>query len=124
MELLTRLVYAVEATLGSSSSSLTTTSSSFSSAAGKGKKAAFNPPGLVLTLGSGDCAQLGLGHEEQFRERKFPAVVKGALEGLNITKLAVGALHAAVVTDTGRLYTWGCNDEHALGRGGMHHHST
>jgi hypothetical protein len=36
--------------------------------------------GALLVFGSGDMAQLGLGMEEDMRERKFPTVVKTLLE--------------------------------------------
>jgi alpha-tubulin suppressor-like RCC1 family protein len=42
---------------------------------------------LVLAWGTGDLAQLGLGHEEAFRERKFPAVVK-AFNGHDVLQVA------------------------------------
>lgn len=32
--------------------------------------------GLILTYGSGDMSQLGLGYEDNMRERKFPTVIK------------------------------------------------
>lgn len=32
--------------------------------------------------------------------------------------LSCGAMHTAALTYEGRLYTWGCNDDGALGRGG------
>jgi hypothetical protein len=94
----------------------------------------------VLSFGSGDMAQLGLGH--QTLERKNPAVVKGsrsvssiacffcvirvvffmfsgsfclsALEGRDIVQIASGALHNAVVDHTGTVWTWGCNDDNGL----------
>jgi regulator of chromosome condensation len=35
-----------------------------------------------------------------------------------ITAISCGGMHTAIVTDTGRLFTWGNNDEGALGRDG------
>lgn len=67
----------------------------------------------VLCFGSGDMSQLGLGGGTL--ERKNPAPVK-ALEGHNVVAIASGALHNAVLTDAGHVWTWGCNDDHALGR--------
>lgn len=38
--------------------------------------------------------------------------------GMNVVKISSGPLHCAAVTEEGQLYTWGCNDEAALGRTG------
>lgn len=67
----------------------------------------------VLTLGQGDVGQLGLG--EDVLERKKPALVK-SLEGLNIVQVECGGMHTVALTDDGKVYTWGCNDEGGLGR--------
>eukprot|EP00929_Paragymnodinium_shiwhaense_P029143 TRINITY_DN16772_c0_g1_i1.p1 TRINITY_DN16772_c0_g1~~TRINITY_DN16772_c0_g1_i1.p1 ORF type:complete len:946 (-),score=266.38 TRINITY_DN16772_c0_g1_i1:108-2945(-) len=67
----------------------------------------------VFVHGSGECDQLGLG--DDLRERKKPALVK-KLQGQQVVDLAVGALHVVVITSKGGLYSWGCNDDGALGR--------
>lgn len=69
--------------------------------------------GHVLTLGQGDVGQLGLG--EDILERKKPAIVKG-LDDLEIVQVECGGMHTVALTDSGKVYTWGCNDEGALGR--------
>lgn len=69
--------------------------------------------GHVLTLGQGDVGQLGLG--EEILERKKPAIVKG-LDGLEIVQVECGGMHTVALTSSGKVYTWGCNDEGALGR--------
>jgi len=69
----------------------------------------------VLSFGSGDCSQLGLGDAENMRERKKPTLVK-ALSEYNVLTIAAGSLHNAVIVDGGAVLTWGCNDDHALGR--------
>jgi regulator of chromosome condensation len=69
----------------------------------------------VLSMGSGDMAQLGRGSDEADREAPTPALVQVA----DITKLAVGALHNLVCDgETGAVVSWGCNDDGALGRTG------
>jgi len=35
-----------------------------------------------------------------------------------ISYIACGGMHTAALTYEGRLYTWGCNDDNALGRPG------
>lgn len=69
--------------------------------------------GHVLTLGQGDVGQLGLG--EDTLERKKPAIVKG-LDDLEIVQVECGGMHTVALTNSGKVYTWGCNDEGALGR--------
>jgi len=71
--------------------------------------------GIVLCWGTGDTGQLGLGDE--ILVRKKPAVVKkGDLEDENVVAVRAGGMHTVALTDSGRVYTWGCNDEGALGR--------
>ncbi|XP_056142568.1 regulator of chromosome condensation [Lampris incognitus] len=67
--------------------------------------------GQVLVLGQGDVGQLGLG--EDIMERKKPALVT-LPEG--IVQVAAGGMHTVCLTDSGSIYTFGCNDEGALGR--------
>jgi len=69
--------------------------------------------GRVLALGQGDVGQLGLG--EDILERKKPALVKG-LDGLKIVQVECGGMHTVALTNDGKVYTWGCNDEGGLGR--------
>nr|XP_033812255.1 regulator of chromosome condensation isoform X2 [Geotrypetes seraphini]XP_033812256.1 regulator of chromosome condensation isoform X2 [Geotrypetes seraphini]XP_033812259.1 regulator of chromosome condensation isoform X2 [Geotrypetes seraphini]XP_033812260.1 regulator of chromosome condensation isoform X2 [Geotrypetes seraphini]XP_033812261.1 regulator of chromosome condensation isoform X2 [Geotrypetes seraphini] len=67
--------------------------------------------GLVLTVGQGDVGQLGLG--EKFLERKRPAFV---LLPEMMVQAEAGGMHTVCLSKTGNLYTFGCNDEGALGR--------
>jgi len=71
--------------------------------------------GVLLSWGSGDISQLGLGDAPNMRIRKNPTVIK-AFEGKTILAFASGSLHNAVLLDDGVVYTWGCNDDQALGR--------
>ena len=68
--------------------------------------------GLVLSLGTGDTGQLGLG--EDILERSKPALVKG-VEG-QIVSIAAGGMHTVCLTKDGLVWSFGCNDEGALGR--------
>ncbi|XP_061675987.1 regulator of chromosome condensation [Syngnathoides biaculeatus] len=68
-------------------------------------------PGHVLVLGQGDVGQLGLG--EDVTERKKPALVSLPE---NIVQVIAGGMHTVCLSDTGVVYTFGCNDEGALGR--------
>ncbi|XP_042194775.1 regulator of chromosome condensation isoform X2 [Callorhinchus milii] len=71
-----------------------------------------NIPGIVLTLGQGDVGQLGLG--ENVLVRKKPAFVKLLPE--KITQAEAGGMHTVCLSVTGNVYTFGCNDDGALGR--------
>nr|XP_056702422.1 regulator of chromosome condensation [Euleptes europaea] len=67
--------------------------------------------GLVLTLGQGDLGQLGLGPDVLARKR--PALVKLPEK---IIQAEAGGVHTVCLSETGKIYTFGCNDEGALGR--------
>lgn len=67
--------------------------------------------GMVLTLGQGDVGQLGLG--EDVMERKRPALVTLPEE---IVQAEAGGMHTVCLGVSGTIYTFGCNDEGALGR--------
>jgi len=82
-------------------------------AAVKPNAAIAKKKGLVFSFGAGDMSQLGLGR--QTRERKFPALIK-TLEEEDVVAVAAGALHNLVLTKTGKVYSWGCNDDGAIGR--------
>uniref|UniRef100_A0A8D0DGZ2 Regulator of chromosome condensation 1 n=1 Tax=Salvator merianae TaxID=96440 RepID=A0A8D0DGZ2_SALMN len=68
-------------------------------------------PGLVLTLGQGDLGQLGLGPDVLARKR--PALVQLPEK---IIQAEAGGVHTVCLSETGKVYTFGCNDEGALGR--------
>ena len=67
--------------------------------------------GVVLTVGQGDTGQLGLG--EDVMERSKPGLVKGLEDAVDV---AAGAMHSVCLTKRGEVFTFGCNDEGALGR--------
>uniref|UniRef100_W5M7K3 Regulator of chromosome condensation 1 n=2 Tax=Lepisosteus oculatus TaxID=7918 RepID=W5M7K3_LEPOC len=67
--------------------------------------------GQVLVLGQGDVGQLGLG--EDVMERKRPALVSLPE---SVVQAEAGGMHTVCLSDTGNIYTFGCNDEGALGR--------
>lgn len=74
--------------------------------------------GDVLTFGSGDCGQLGHGvDDDDDMMVKFPRPV-ALLAKLEIVRVACGGLHSAAIAASGQVFTWGCNDDGALGRSG------
>ncbi|KAI8148982.1 regulator of chromosome condensation 1/beta-lactamase-inhibitor protein II [Fennellomyces sp. T-0311] len=71
--------------------------------------------GQVFVFGTGDTGQLGLGDEMLTRKRPMPLK---ALAGEEIVDVCCGGMHTIAVTQEGKLWSWGCNDQGALGRGG------
>ncbi|XP_014237356.1 regulator of chromosome condensation [Trichogramma pretiosum] len=67
--------------------------------------------GKVLTCGQGDVGQLGLG-EDVMEKTRFAAVP----DHTNIVAIAAGGMHNVCLTKDGKVITFGCNDEGALGR--------
>ena len=72
-------------------------------------------PTTVAVVGNGDCGQLGFGSDllEAMKPRRCPF-----FEGRRIVSIACGGMHTAAVGAGGELFTWGCNDDGALGRAG------
>lgn len=70
------------------------------------------PFGSVIVFGSGDCGQLGLGEDLV----SCPRPKRHAFfEDKEIISVAAGGLHTLALSRSGRVYSWGCNDEKALG---------
>lgn len=69
--------------------------------------------GKVLTCGQGDMGQLGLGADEKDMERKRPALVPTLSD---IVDVRAGGMHNLCLDKNGQVFSFGCNDEGALGR--------
>uniref|UniRef100_A0A2M3Z220 Putative alpha-tubulin suppressor n=1 Tax=Anopheles braziliensis TaxID=58242 RepID=A0A2M3Z220_9DIPT len=67
--------------------------------------------GNVLACGQGEVGQLGLG--EDVMEKTRPAIVDGLSD---VVDISAGGMHNLCLTATGKVYSFGCNDEGALGR--------
>lgn len=81
--------------------------------AGAGEEAPPAPPGYDLfVFGSNPFGALGLGEDETVKYR--PAQVEVA--GAQFSQVACGGMHTVALTPGGLLYSWGVNDEGALGR--------
>jgi len=82
-----------------------------SAAAAAAAAAPSFPPGQLYVFGSNPFGQLGF----ECEQRKFPAVIP-ALGDIKVATVACGAIHTLVLTEEGKLYSFGCNDDGALGR--------
>jgi regulator of chromosome condensation len=51
-------------------------------------------------------------------QRKIPFSDVGLHSARSILKLVCGGMHTVALSTHGKVYTWGCNDEGALGREG------
>ncbi|KAI9556936.1 hypothetical protein GHT06_016730 [Daphnia sinensis] len=67
--------------------------------------------GMVLSMGQGDVGQLGLGPD--VLEKNRPALVDQVKDVIDVV---AGGMHTVCLTSKGEIYTFGCNDEGALGR--------
>jgi len=77
--------------------------------------AAPAPPrgGSVYVVGTGDFGQLGLGDE--VLEKSRPVLLDG-FGAAPVIALACGGMHSLALDSEGQVYSWGVNDEGALGR--------
>ncbi|KAG5455851.1 MAG: regulator of chromosome condensation 1/beta-lactamase-inhibitor protein II, partial [Olpidium bornovanus] len=72
--------------------------------------------GEVFTFGTGEMGQLGLGEDCIQRKKPMPLGHLNADE--KVVDLAVGGMHTLALTNKGEVYSWGVNDNGALGRDG------
>ena len=76
-------------------------------------------PGEVVAMGNDDCLQLGVSPQIINEDEEKPTEYKPTLARhmpSNVIQVAAGGLHSAALTNDGKVYTWGCNDDYALGR--------
>ena len=69
--------------------------------------------GVVLCVGQGDTGQIGLGPDVM--EASKPKVVT-YLDGKPVVAICAGGMHSLALTIDGMVYSFGCNDDGALGR--------
>ncbi|KAL3795978.1 hypothetical protein ACHAWO_013109 [Cyclotella atomus] len=68
--------------------------------------------GDVAVFGDGDCGQLGCG--QGVSSARSPRIVAG-LRGMDVGSVSAGGLHTLALTEKGCVYSFGCNDEGAVG---------
>ncbi|RUS20169.1 regulator of chromosome condensation 1/beta-lactamase-inhibitor protein II [Endogone sp. FLAS-F59071] len=72
--------------------------------------------GRVFVFGNGEIGQLGLGDITVERKKPYPVPT---LENEEVVDVVAGGLHTIAITKEGKLWSWGCNDQRALGRSGL-----
>jgi hypothetical protein len=74
------------------------------------------PAGDVMTMGMDACYQLGVAKtaDDDTEIEYAPTLVRNLPS--NTIQVASGGLHSVALMDSGEVYTWGCNDDYALGR--------
>jgi len=111
----------INTTTAAGSVSLASTSTATNGPAASGSSAAIlinektrTKPGFVLSVGENLSNQLGFSLDVD--SRKKPQIVKLLECNGSVVQVAAGGMHSACLTDDGVVYTFGCNDEFALGR--------
>ncbi|XP_029910454.1 probable E3 ubiquitin-protein ligase HERC3 isoform X2 [Myripristis murdjan] len=79
---------------------------------GREHTATLTKGGTVFTFGSGQFGQLG---HNSFRDELRPRVVS-ELWGAKVTEISCGRHHTLVLTDSRRVYSFGCGEQGQLGR--------
>ncbi|KAF7654590.1 hypothetical protein LDENG_00067360 [Lucifuga dentata] len=80
---------------------------------GKDHTAILTKGGAVYTFGSGQYGQLG---HNSFRDELCPQLV-AELWGAKVIKIACGRHHTLVLTDSKKVYSFGCGEHGQLGHG-------
>ncbi|XP_053175956.1 uncharacterized protein LOC128359488 [Scomber japonicus] len=86
---------------------------------GKDHTAILTKDGVVFTFGSSQYGQLG---HNSFSEELRPRIV-AELWGAKVIQIACGRHHTLVMTDSKRVYSFGCGEQDQLGHGEESHPS-
>ncbi|CAZ85990.1 unnamed protein product [Tuber melanosporum] len=75
----------------------------------------------IYAFGTGDNAELGIGPEVNAKVVKRPGLNAHLLpEKVGIVAVAMGGMHGLALSYEGKVYSWGVNDQYALGRATTH----
>lgn len=71
----------------------------------------------VYAFGTGDNAELGLGPKPNAKVVKRPRLNRFLLpDTVGVVAVAIGGMHGLALTHEGKVYSWGVNNQFALGR--------
>ncbi len=74
------------------------------------------PKGELMAMGSDDCCALGISvTNDDEKDGEYPPTFARNMPS-NIIQVEAGGLHSVALTDDGRAFTFGQNDDNALGR--------
>ncbi|KAG0632850.1 regulator of chromosome condensation 1/beta-lactamase-inhibitor protein II [Tuber brumale] len=75
----------------------------------------------IYAFGTGECGELGLRPEVNAKVVKRPRLNAHLLpDKVGIVAVAIGGMHGLALSYEGKVYSWGVNDQYALGRGTTH----
>ncbi|XP_030587326.1 probable E3 ubiquitin-protein ligase HERC3 [Archocentrus centrarchus] len=86
---------------------------------GRDHTAVLTKDGAVFTFGSGQHGQLG---HNSLQDELRPRLI-AELWGSKVTKIACGSYHTLVLTESKKVYSFGCNKQGQLGHGEKSHPS-
>ncbi|GMH39756.1 hypothetical protein BSKO_07654 [Bryopsis sp. KO-2023] len=81
------------------------------------KEEVVKEAGKVFVWGRNDCGQLGLGEDVEEALRPKPLVFEE-----EVIDVACGGMHAVALLASGKVFSWGVNDEGGLGRNTENEH--
>jgi regulator of chromosome condensation len=73
----------------------------------------------IYGYGSGEIDQLGLGDEIFEAKKPVKVLPNDIYPQIKVSNIICGCMHTIVLSSMGKLYSWGCNDDFALGRTGI-----
>lgn len=88
--------------------------SEFASAAVAMEAGAADKQGECFVWGTGDAGQLGMG--DDIFELSRPRLLSTLPSATPVLKVVCGGMHTVAIVQGGLVYSWGVNDEGALGR--------
>lgn len=71
-----------------------------------------------MSYGSGECDQLGLGENSPPLRKRGTPIKYFDENNIELVQIVAGGSHTLALTNDGKVYSWGCNDELTLGRDG------
>ena len=70
----------------------------------------------LFQFGSAECDQFEIPNDDTFESRRPVEQTYFLSNNIQIHQISCGALHTLVLSTSGQVYSWGCNDDGALGR--------